>query len=187
MAYKNLTSQQEAEILKNLTNDGLGSLKDELKHNFFTEIGQSISDQFASVVDKETGETSGVLKQSMGAIPSPDGFEIEGEFYYKFIDEGVNAAPSVAGLDYIKNRVSGSQYSFKNLGVGSDFAKSIRQNYGYSMSDAYGVAVGIKKYGIKAKNITDKVITDSFLNEVSEDISTILGLSVEVMFNKATE
>jgi len=79
---------------------------------------------------------------------------------------------------------SGSRFSFKNLGVGEGFASSIRQNYGYSMSDAYGVAVGIKKYGIEKKEITDKVITNDFLEDVSEDLSTLLGLAVEVGFNK---
>ncbi len=187
MAYKNLTSQQEAEALKDFERAGLGRLKDELETNFFTEISQQATDRFVEVIEDETGDTSGTLKQSIVAIPSPKGFDIEGEFYFKFIDEGVNAAPRNSQLSYIKPLQTGSPFSFKNLRVGADFAQSIRESYGYSMGDAYGVAIGIKKYGIKDKDITGKVITDTFLEEVSEDVSTLLGLAVEVTFNKATE
>lgn len=187
MAYKNLTSQQEAAILKNLDRAGVGRAEDEMNQNFFTEISNKIVDEFREVIEKETGDTSGHLKSTIVPIPAPDGFDIEGDFYFKFIDEGVNAAPSVGGLNYVKNRVTGAPFGFKNLGVGRNFAKSIRESYGYSMSDAYGVAKGIKKYGIKPKNITEQVITDNFLNKVSEDIATILGLAVEVSFDKATE
>ena len=187
MAYKNLTSQQEADILREFERSGIGRLKDEIKENFFTELSQEIIDGFREVVEDETGNTSGNLKSSIIAIPTPQGFDIEGAFYFKFIDEGVNAAPRVGGLSYKKRRVTGAPFSFKNLGVGNNFASSIRESYGYSMNDAFGVAVGIKKYGIEPKNITEKVITNDLLDEISEDIATILGLAVEVTFDKATE
>lgn len=187
MAYKNLTSQEEAWIVESLDNAGVGRYDFQIHKNFFTELGNKIVKEFREVVEKETGDTSGHLKSTIVPIPSPKGFDIEGAFYFKFIDDGVNAAPRVGGLSYEKNRVTGAPFGFKNLGVGSNFAKSIRESYGYSMSDAYGVAKGIKKYGIKPKNITEKVITDNFLEKVSEDIATILGLAVEVTFDKATE
>lgn len=173
--------------MRDLDRAGVGRAEDEMHQNFFTELSNKVIDEFREVVEKETGNTSGNLKSSIVAIPSPYGFDIEGAFYFKFIDEGVNAAPKVGGLNYVKNRVTGAPFGFNNLGVGSKFARSIRESYGYSMSDAYGVAKGIKKYGIKAKNITEEVITDQLLEKVSEDVATMLGLAVEVSFDKATE
>lgn len=187
MVYKNLTSQEEADALKDFERAGLGRLKDELNQNFFTKIANNVTELFINEIEESTGDTSGTLKQSIVAIPSPKGFDIEGTFYYKFIDEGVNAAPKVSGLNYVKNRVSGAPFGFKNLGVGRNFARSIRESYSYSMNDAYGVAKGIKKYGIEPKGITEKVITDDLLEEISEDVSTLLGLAVEVTFDKATD
>jgi len=184
MSYRKLTPQEEADALNDFERAGVGRVKDEIKRNFFDKVSQKVIDAYREEIEQNTGNTSGALKSSIIATFTPDGFDIDGEFYFKFIDEGVNAAPRQSSLNYVKPLQSGSRFSFKNLGVGEGFASSIRQNYGYSMSDAYGVAVGIKKYGIEKKEITDKVITNDFLEDVSEDLSTLLGLAVEVGFNK---
>lgn len=185
--YKNLTSSQEAEILADLERGGLGRLQSELRQNFFTEISQKIIDLFRDEVEANTGNTSGNLKSSIEAKLDQNGFDVEADFYYKFIDEGVNAAPKSPTANYTRSLQTSSPYSFKNLGVPEKMARSIRQNYGAGINQAYAIGVNIKKYGIENKDITEKVITNTLMEQVSEDISTILGLAVEVTFDKATD
>lgn len=183
MSYKNLTSAEEAEILRDFAQGGLGRLKEDLKQNFFTRISQDIADLFRDQLEKETGgNTSGNLKSSIIPLLDRDGFTIEADFYYKFIDEGVNAAGTQASPG--KRLQTSSPYSFKSLSVPSKMARSIRQNYGVAIDAAYAIGVSIKKHGIENKNITDKVMTDALLEEISEDLSTMLGLAVEVSFDK---
>ena len=186
MAYKNLTSQQEADILKEFERGGLGQLKTEIEENIFSELSNRIIDIYREVIEERTrAGASGGLKSSVVAMPQKDGFDIEADAHFKFVDEGVNAAPRKAGLTYVKGLVVGSPYSFKNYKVPSQMVRSIYESGAGSMSDAYGIAIGVKKYGIKAKNITNDVLTDELFEKISEDLSTMLGIAVEVAWNKS--
>lgn len=172
----------EAEVLRQLEAQGVGANPKDYYKDFIGEIADDIVKGFKDEI-KATTEGSGALSQSVVAVPKKDGFQVEADFYYKFVDEGVNAAPKVSGAKYIRPLVQNSPYSFKHLGVSKDFAKSISQYVGASIPSQYAVAVSIKKHGIKAHNITDKVITDGVLDRIAEDLATILGLTVEVIFD----
>jgi len=171
----------EAEELKRLLNEDLG--KDGFYQDFIGRLSDDIVQQFKEQIDKDT-KGSGALSSSVVAIPSKGGFEVQADFYYKFVDDGVNAAPST-GIKTSRPLVQGAPYSFKNLGVSEDFAKSMKQYAGGNLSHAYAIAVSIKKHGIKAHDITEKVVTDEFLDNIANDLLTITGLAFEVTFDKA--
>jgi hypothetical protein len=156
MAYSKLTSAQEAEILRGLEQSGLGSLQSEIQRNVYTELSDRIVDLFRETIEQRTrAGASGGLKSSVIPMPQKDGFNIEADAHFKFVDEGVNAAPRQSGLTYVKPLVVGSPYSFKNYKVPTQMVKSIYESGAGSMADAYGISIGVKKYGIKAKNISD--------------------------------
>ena len=67
-------------------------------------------------------------------------------------------------------------------------AKSIGEWANVSdISQAYAIGVNIKRYGIKPKNITDKVVTDEMLERISQDLLTATGLIVTASFNSVFE
>lgn len=170
--------------------EGLGSNKKNFAEpktayeKYIVNLSRQLTAEFKEEVNKKS-KGSGALGSSMVARPSKDGFTIEGDFYYKFIDEGVNAAPKQKGLKYVRPLVTSSPYSFKHAGVGKKMANSIRSIVGGDISNVYKVAVSIKKHGIKAKNITENVMTDKVLDQIAQDLLTITGLNFEFSFDKA--
>lgn len=174
-----LTSQDEADILRSIEN--LGAQRSDFYRDVITDLSNEIIKRYREAL---SGSGSGNLASSLTVKPNKNGFEIEADYYFKFIDEGVNASPKKQGIKYVRPLVQNSPYSFKNLGVGSNMEKSIAQWSGVSLGSAYGIAVSIKKHGIKAQNINDKVLDEETLNLISADLSTVLGLAVEVTFDK---
>jgi hypothetical protein len=142
----------EAQILQELQRGGLGVNPTEVYSNFITDIGNDIMKQFRTVIEKETKSTNGALKSSVVVVPSKNGFEIEADYYYKFIDDGVSGVGG--GMNPIRSIVTNGTYKFKNLGVPEAMAKSIREWSGASIEQSYAIGVNIKRYGIKPKNIT---------------------------------
>jgi hypothetical protein len=184
----------EGEILRALSSGGLGtgqfsdSQATTMYEKVILEIGLDIQDSFRVQIEKDTKSDNGALKGSVQAIPSKNGFEIEADYYYKFIDKGVSGVGQFSGsISPIRSVVTNGVYQFKNLGVPEAMAKSIREWAGGSIEQAYAISVNIKNYGIKPKNITDKVITDEVLERISQDLLTATGLIVEVTFNKVFE
>lgn len=175
----------EGEVLRQLERENVGITNSQSYRNIITDIGNELIKAFRSDIDKKTADGSGQLKASVALLPDKDGFTIEAEGYYKFVDEGVNAAPKSGNVAYTRPLVSGAPFSFRNLGVPELMEKSIAQWSGVAIGEAYGIAVSIKKHGIKAHNFTDSVITDDRLTKIAEDIATFLGLAVEAKFNKA--
>jgi hypothetical protein len=173
----------EAEELRNLLSNGLGD--DGFYQDFIGRLSNDIVKEFKDGINKNT-KGSGALASSVVAVPTRSGFEVQADFYYKFIDEGVNAAPST-GIKTSRPLVTGAPYSFKNLGVSKDFAKSMKQYAGANVSHAYAIAVSIKKHGIKAKDITDKVVTNDLLEQIAEDLATLTGLAFGVVFDRNTK
>tara|TARA_R110000868_G_scaffold275376_1_gene535118 strand:+ start:801 stop:1361 length:561 start_codon:yes stop_codon:yes gene_type:complete len=152
------------------------------------ELANDLIDSFTAQIEKDTGSSSGELKQSIVPKIKKGGFDIEAEYYYKFIDDGVKGVGKFSdGKSPIRSVVTNGLYQFKNLGVPSAMANSIREWSGASIEQSYAIAVNIKNYGIKPKNITDKVITEEVLERISQDLLTATGLIVSVSFNKTFE
>jgi hypothetical protein len=179
----------EAQILQQLEAQDIGKNPEEVYTNILTELSDEIVDKFKEVIRNES-KGSGTLAQSVTAIPSSNGFEIEADYYFKFIDEGVSGT----GQDYSnpdrslkRPVVKNSPYRFKHLGVSREFAHSIREWSGASIERSYMIAIEIKRYGIRPKGIIEKALDDATLEKISEDLATITGLAVEATFNRATK
>jgi len=183
----------EGEILRALAGSGLGKGFDEVKAEtayelIIKKIGDDIVDSFRTQIEKDTKSDNGALKASVEPIFKGKGFQIEADYYYKFIDDGVSGVGQFSGaMSPIRSVVSNGLYSFKNLGVPEAMANSVREWSGASISQAYAIAVNIKRYGIKPKNITDKVVTDEMLERISQDLLTATGLIVTASFNSVFE
>jgi hypothetical protein len=181
----------EGEILRVLEGSGIGkgtfteSQAKDAYLELIAEIGNGIAILFKDQIDKDTKSDSGTLGQSAIPIPTKNGFEIQADYYYKFIDDGVSGVGQFHGATTpIRSVVSNGVYSFKNLGVPEAMARRIKDMPGVgSMSHAYAIGVNIKNYGIKPKNITDKVVTDAMLERISQDLLTATGLIVTASFN----
>ena len=52
------------------------------------------------------------------------------------------------------------------------------------MPHAYAVAMSNKKKGLKGHNITDNVITEKVLEDISKDLAEVTGLNFEISFEK---
>jgi len=184
----------EGEILRALAGSGLGKGFDEVKAEtayelIIKKIGDDIVDSFRTQIEKDTKSDNGALKASVEPIFKGKGFQIEADYYYKFIDDGVSGVGQFSGaISPIRSVVSNGLYSFKNLGVPQSMAKSIGEWANVSdISQAYAIGVNIKRYGIKPKNITDKVVTDEMLERISQDLLTATGLIVTASFNSVFE
>jgi len=180
----------EGEILRALAGSGIGSGKFtdsqmvSAYDKLILSLGNDIVDSFRTQIEKDTSSQNGALKGSVIPIPTKNGFEIQADYYYKFIDDGVSGVGQFSGATSpIRSVVSNGLYSFKNLGVPQSMAKSIREWSGASISQAYAIGVNIKNYGIKPKNITDKVVTDAMLERISQDLLTATGIIVTASFN----
>jgi len=181
-----MTKQEEDKYLEELKRSPLGIGSSEVYTNFLTDISNDLIKSFRDVIEKETGSTSGDLKKSVVPFPSKNGFEIQAEYYYKFVDSGVDGVGQFQGaMKPTRPVVSSGLYSFENLYVPEAMAKSIREWSGASIEQSYAIGVSIKRYGIKPKNITDKVITDAVLERIAEDLATLTGLNIEARFNSA--
>jgi len=176
----------EAEILRQLEAKDVGKKPEDIYKNILTDIADDIVRDFKAEIKKST-KGSGTLAQSVVSKPTKDGFEVGADFYYKFIDDGVNAAPKNSKLGYIRPLVTGSPYSFKHLGVGKGMFKEIRSIVPGDDAKVYAVAVSIKKHGIKPHDITDNVITKELEERISLDLATLTGLAVQVVWEKNIE
>jgi len=182
----------EAEILQQLESTGIGvgqyseTQAVSLYQKLMLNLGNDIQESFREQIEKDTKSDNGALKGSVKALPSKTGFDIFADFYYKFIDDGVSGVGQFQGaMKSIRPVVSNGLYQFKNLGVPESMAQSIREWSGASIEQSYAIAVNIKRYGIKPKNITDAVITDEVLERIALDLATVTGLVIEVSFDKA--
>jgi len=144
---------------------------------FILTVGNKVTADLREYILSNASNT-GALAQSVVYFPTGTlSFDIQADFYYKFVDEGVN------GLKV--NHAS--QYSFKYPGVSYNMAKSIQEWKGLEMSHAFAVASNIKQRGLKPKNITENVINDKVLEMISNDLAEITGLTFEIKFQKSTE
>lgn len=173
----------EADVLRQLNLEDLGRSADDIYSDFLTDVGNDIIKLFKREINDNT-KGSGTLAQSLSVLPKTGGFEITADFYYQFIDDGVNAAPRRQGLKYTRPLVQNSPYSFKHLGVGRQMERSVAQWSGASIGQAYGIAISIKKHGIKGHNITENTLTDDVLEKIAEDLGKVTGFFVTATLKK---
>lgn len=182
----------EGDILRALSESGVGVGKFTESNGvsayqkMILEISNDLMDSFRVQIEKDTKSDNGALKSSVTVVPTAGGADIVADYYYKFIDSGVDGVGQFgAGMSPIRGVQTGSPYKFKNLGVPSVMAQSIREWSGASIEQSYAIAVNIKNYGIKPKHITESVITDEVLERISNDLLRATGLIVEIAFEKS--
>ena len=144
---------------------------------FILNVGNKVTADLREYIQKNAMNT-GALAQSVVYFPTGVlSFEIQADFYYKFVDEGVNGI----------GRNVGSSYSFKTPFVSYNMAKAIQEWKGLEMSHAFAVASNIKQRGLRPKKITESVITDETLEMIARDLAEVTGLTFEIKFEKTTQ
>ena len=144
---------------------------------FILNVGNKVTADLREYIQKNAMNT-GALAQSVVYFPTGTlSFEIQSDFYYKFVDEGANGI----------GRNVGSSYSFKTPFVSYNMAKAIQEWKGLEMSHAFAVASNIKQRGLRPKKITESVITDETLEMIARDLAEVTGLTFEIKFEKTTD
>ena len=119
-----------------------------------TKTIQDFIDKQVQQLKANTPKQSGALANSIKGGYDKDSIEIEALDYYKFIDDGVKGVEGGTG-----------KYGFKSkMPPIKAFA-----SYTDDLSHQFAIARSIYKNGIKAKNITDKSITDSEIDKFATD------------------
>lgn len=131
---------------------GLGKeqwIQEELDYD---EIAQKLIDTLIDVMREKNVEASSNLIQSLEPEWQGDEIRIYADYYWKFVDKGVN------GL--VQNR--NSEYSFKFVPASKKHALAIiewvkfRGMGAITVKEAYQLATSIKLKGIKARNFVDE-------------------------------
>jgi len=133
---------------------GLGTeqwIQEELDYD---TIAQKLIDTLIDVMREKDVEASSNLIQSLEPEWQGDEIRIYADYYWKFVDKGVN------GL--LQNR--NSEYSFKFVPASKKHALSIAKWLEFrglateftTLADAYRIATSIKLKGIKARNFVDE-------------------------------
>lgn len=175
MSYK---QQSEAEILKRLEAEGVGTDPAKAYINSITVFAEQITDLFKEGIQENVRSKSGSLAQSVIAIPGRDGFEIQADLYYKFVDEGVSGAPGAN----VPRKITNAPNSFKHIYPSKGMIDSLRTRIPGSMARMYQIAYTIKKRGIEPHNLTDKIISEELLEMISEDFAKITGVVMDFVW-----
>tara|TARA_R110001606_G_scaffold56821_1_gene137654 strand:+ start:9987 stop:10538 length:552 start_codon:yes stop_codon:yes gene_type:complete len=176
----------EAEILRQFEKQDLGSANAKIYTGVLKGLSKSIRDDFQKVINRETKSSNGDLANSIEVPYGENGLEVYADLHYKFIDDGVSGVGQFSGaVSPHRQVVSGAPYQFEDLFVPKKMMNSIRTWSGTGIEQSYAIAVNIKNYGIKPKNITDQVWNDTTIQRVSDDLSEITGLAVTVVFEKS--
>lgn len=174
----------EAAEVKKLLNEDLGA--GGFYQDYISRLSDQITKEFKEGITKNVRSKSGSLASSVESIPTKGGFEIRADVYYDFIDEGVQGY-TPPGLKPVSGIIKNGTYKFKSLKVHRDFISNMKQYAGNDLSGQFALAISIKRKGIKAKNITDQVITDELLEMIAEDLATLTGLAFGVVFDRNTK
>ncbi len=131
---------------------GLGKeqwIQEELDYD---TIAQKIIDTLIDVMREKDVEASSNLIQSLEPEWADDEIKIYADYYWKFVDKGVN------GL--LQNR--NSEYSFKFVPASKKHAMAMVEWAKFkgmgaiTVKEAYQLATSIKLKGIKARNFVDE-------------------------------
>jgi hypothetical protein len=172
--------------------DSLGISENELRQpesayqKLILKIANQVTEDFKKYIGENVMNTGGLMQSVVYMPTGAFSFEIQADQYYKYQDQGVNAAPEVEGLDYKRARVQGSAFSFKYISPGKNMVKAIQEWKGGTMEKAYATARSIKMHGLKPRNITENVMTDAVLNQIASDLAAVTGLMFDVSFVKNT-
>ena len=123
---------------------------------------------------------TGGLASSIAALP--DGkmsVKLDADFYFKFMDEGVEPT---TGKRY------NSPYKFKHESVSIDHIEALESWKGLTPDEAYAVGYVMKnEKGLKPRRILDEVVNPDALKKMSSDLSTLMGMTLEVIWDKNTK
>jgi hypothetical protein len=174
------------DIMKRYANLGVDAVQEK---DWIQLLSDELTEIIRTQIDEAGAKATTDLKETIGAVPKviPNGLEISFSAldYYKFVDEGVN------GVEVSNN----SPYSFKTIKPMPREAIMNLQNYinvkgipqfaGSLESTAYALSVGIKKKGIKARNITDAIFEKGKFEEIiSQRVSESLNFGVTLLFEE---
>lgn len=126
-------------------------------------------------------QNTGGLAASIGVMPKGQlTVAIDADYYFKFMDEGVNP---VGGKIFPE-----SDYSFKKPFVSKNHAAALQSWKGYTPQRAYASAYVTKnRYGLKPRDILKDTINEDLLKKMSNDLSTLMGMTLEVQFTNNTK
>ena len=181
-----LTQQDEADILRELNQGKSGATSPtDGYEKYILMLGNALTKKYREeIVNTTRKDGSRELAQSVKPVIKGANLEIHANYYFKFVDDGVSGYGSP--IKSIKGLVTNGAYRFKSNKVSRDFLSKMTDYVGSNISDQFAIAVSIKQKGISPHNINDAVISDKALEQISSDLSTILGLTVGVVFEKAT-
>jgi hypothetical protein len=143
------------------------------------ELAKQLTLDLRDAVESKADNTGG-LASSIAALPSGKmKVSIKADYYFKFMDEGVEPT---TGKRY------DSPHKFKYKNVSESHVKALQEWKGYSAKRAYASAYVTKNvYGLKPRNIIDDTVTQDALKKMSNDLSTLMGMTLEVVWDKNTK
>lgn len=154
-------------------------------------VSQFIVDDFGETLIKEGISTTGTSKFGLTAEPVEIGdgvvtMKIGADKYYDFIDEGVNGVNVNRGSQYQFKSIKPSWSMINSLKDGWIAAKGISAIGGIDQT-AYAIGTAIKRDGIKARNLNEKLINNEFFNRIENIIDEALFNAVDLYFQKLEE
>jgi hypothetical protein len=173
--------------------DGLGQKA--AQPSKWNDLAQFVANGFREYI-RQNHRVTGSLVDAIEAIPefdvlnevtisvrSKDLIQGEAKTYYFFVDEGVNALPTVDGYDYKRPRVQDAPFSFHSDSVSKGFAEALANTLVIPLSQAYATAYSIKRHGISPRRITVNVMTDAFVDQIGNKAIDIAESELNEVFN----
>lgn len=181
----------EAEILRKLN---LGTSKEVLENRgnsplsqLLTDLSQEVVERLKqALVDRDINTSSQGLSQSIGV----KGIKIEGdtvivetdaEFYWKYVNYGVNGTEINRGAPNWGPAPSGEQ----------SFSQAIREwipqrglqlppDFASFESFTYAIMTNIRKFGKEARPFFEDVVNERLVEELREPITNVIGRAIEI-------
>lgn len=177
-ALSKLNLGTSADVLKNSPDSPLGSLLKDLVQGVVDELGRSL--------DKYGVRASNQLKQTM--LPTPPRIDEDGvsvaisaEFYWKFVNYGVNGTETSYGAPSW-GKVSSPDMSFKDS-IGQWIRnKGITLPDGFSNYESlsYAMMTNIKKHGQKPRPFFTDVVNERLVDVLKKPIEKLIGRAITV-------
>jgi len=181
----------EAEILSKLN---LGSSKSVLEGNpssplaeLLKELTQDVTDQLKKSLDSYGVGASMNLRQSI--VPHKqaklDGdtisVGIDADFYWKFVDKGVNGAEVNHGSPaWGQQPAQTTSFHQAILNWIPTTGSTLPQGFDSYDSWAWAIQTNIKKHGKKARPFFTDVVNDTLVEQLAKPISKLLGRAIKI-------
>ena len=170
--------------------DNIGKLKKEFKSTSDNPLHQlmlDISNRIVKTMQEQLKKPNSILSQSITHSPividetGNISINIQANEYWDFVNQGVNG--------WQQNQ--GSEYTFKDTFPSYKMQESIQDWEGRNgigdaddfKSISIGIAIIVKKFGIKPTHFVDVVLSDSFINEIAREVSEQSGKFVSLKIN----